>query len=185
MTMAAIGASSYRRFQQEQEAVLDRILTEYSDALVRYAYSIVHHAAAAEDIAAESIAILLSRRRNLRNEENLRAYLYRIVNHKSIDYLRQNRNEVPMEDVENVLGGGDPAVNLLLQERNRQLYCCMQQLPQQYRQILQLAYLEEFDVKSICRILGKSTKQVYNLLSRARSSLKSLLEKEGITYEDI
>ena len=90
-----------------------------------------------------------------------------------------------MEDVENVLGGGDPAVNLLLQERNRQLYCCMQQLPQQYRQILQLAYLEEFEVKTICRILGKSTKQVYNLLSRARSSLKSLLEKEGITYEDI
>lgn len=181
--MAEFGASSYRRFQLQ--TVLDRIVMEYSDALVRYAYSIVHNASAAEDIAAESIAILLSRRRNLQSEENLRAYLYRIANHKSIDYLRQNRNEVPLEDVENVLGGSDPAMNLLLQERNRQLYCCMQQLPQQYRQILQLAYLEEFDVKTICRILGKTTKQVYNLLSRARSSLKSLLEEEGITYEDI
>lgn len=183
--MAEIGASSYRRFQHEQETVLDRVLIQYSDALVRYAYSIVHNSSAAEDIAAESIAILLSRRRNLQSEENLRAYLYRIANSKAIDYLRQNRHEVPLEDVENVLGGADPAANYLLQERNRQLYCALQQLNQQYRQVLQLAYLENFDVKTICRILGKAPKQVYNLLTRARASLKSLLEKEGITYEDI
>lgn len=183
--MAEIGASSYRRFGQEQGFSLDHILIAYADSLVRYAYSLVHDAQAAEDIAAESIAVLLTKRKSFHDEGHLRAYLYKIVNFKSMDYLRQNRHTVPLEDVENVLGGGDPAVDLLKKERDMQLYRCMQQLPQQYRQVLQLAYFEAFDVKTICLVLRKREKQVYNLLSRARASLKQLLEKEGITYEDI
>ena len=57
--MAEIGASSYRRFQQTQETALDQILITYSDALVRFAYSMVHSAAAAEDITAEWVLIRL------------------------------------------------------------------------------------------------------------------------------
>ena len=42
-----------------------------------------------------------------------------------------------------------------------------------------------FSVEEICAIMSRSKKQVYNLLSRAKASLKTLLEKVGITYEDI
>ena len=183
--MAEIGASSYRRFPQTQEAVLDQMLIIYSDALVRYAYSMVHSAAAAEDIAAESMAILLTKHKHFRDEAHMRAYLYRIVHHKCVDHLRLNSHLVALEDVENVLGSGDPADDVLLKERNEAIYRCMQTLPNQYRQVLQLAYFDGFAVADICRIVRKSTKQVYNLLLRAKASLKELLEKEGITHEDI
>ena len=61
----------------------------------------------------------------------------------------------------------------------------MQQLPEQYRQVLQLTYFDGFDVEQITVITKKSKKQVYNLLTRARSSLGKLLIKEGISDEDI
>ena len=183
--MAGIGASSYRRFQQEKETVLDQILITYSDALVRFAYSLVHNATAAEDIAAESIAILLTKHRLFRDEAHMRAYLYQIAHHKSMDYLRRHKHLVPLEDVENVLGSGDLETGALLKERNAAIYRCMQALPEQYRRVLQLAYFDGFAVKDICRITKKTAKQVYNLLSRARAALKDLLEKEGITHEDI
>jgi RNA polymerase sigma-70 factor (ECF subfamily) len=61
----------------------------------------------------------------------------------------------------------------------------MQKLPEQYRQVLQLIYLEDFSVPEVCTILGKDPKQIYNLLTRARSSLRTELEKEGITHEDL
>ena len=51
--------------------------------------------------------------------------------------------------------------------------------------MLQLKYLEGFEGKQICDILGRSAKQVYNLLARAKVALKQQLEREGISYEDL
>lgn len=183
--MAEIGASSYRRFLSWDSTVLDQILVSYSDALVRYAYSLVQNAAVAEDVAAESIAILLTRKKVFPDEGHMRAYLYKIVYTKAMDYLRRHRNEVALEDVENVLGSGDPEVGVLINERNATIYRCLQKIPAQYRQVLQLAYFDGFGIQDISMITRKNTKQIYNLLARAKASLKDLLIKEGISYEDI
>lgn len=182
--MAEIGASSYRRFQQEETA-LDQILITYADGLVRFAYSLVHNAAAAEDIAAESIAVLLTKPKRFRDEAHIRAYLYKITRNKAMDHLRLHRYLVALEDVENVLGFGDLEVQACVRERNDAIYRCMQALPEQYRQVLHLAYFEGFAPREICGIMKKSEKQIYNLLARARVALKQLLEKEGISHEDI
>ena len=182
--MAEIGASSYRRFPQEETA-LDQILISYADALVRFAYSLVHNAAVAEDIAAESIAIYLSRPRFLKKNNEIRPYLFKIVHNRSMDYLRLHRHLIALEDVENVLGFGDLEADTIKNERNETIYRCLQTLPEQYRLVLQLTYFDGFDNPSLCRIMGKSTKQIYNLLQRAKVALKTLLEKEGITHEDI
>lgn len=183
--MAEIGASSYRRFLSLDADALDQILITYSDALVRFAYSLVQNAAVAEDIAAESIAVLLMKHRSFRDDGHLRAYLYKIARNKAMDYLRHHRDSVPLADVENVLGSGDPEAGFLESQRNEAIFRCMQRLPEQYRLALQLAYFDGFTVSQICRVTGKSSKQVYNLLARAKATLKELLEKEGITHEDI
>ena len=183
--MAEIGASSYRRFHSWNTTILDQILIAYSDALVRYAYSLVQNAAVAEDIAAESIAILLTRHKSFRDEGHIRAYLYKIAHNKAMDHLRRYRHEVALEDVEHVLGSGDPEAQFVQGQRNEAIYRSLQKLPQQYRQVLQLAYFDGFDVTQISSITGKSAKQVYNLLARAKASLKELLIKEGVSHEDI
>ena len=183
--MAEIGASSYRRFQQGEQTALDQILVAYSDSLVRFAYSLVHDSAAAEDIAAESIAILLTTYKKFRDDGHMRAYLYGIARHKAMDYLRLHRYMVPLEDVENVLGFGDLESDTLKKERNEAIYRAMQTLPQQYRQVLQLQYFDGFEPQQVAQILKKSAKQTYNLLARAKVALKELLEKEGITHADI
>ena len=48
-----------------------------------------------------------------------------------------------------------------------------------------LTWFEEFSNEQVASILGKSAKQVYNLRSRAKETLKKMLEKEGITREDL
>ena len=183
--MAEIGASSYRRFLPGETTTLERIISTYSDALVRFAYSFVRNSAVAEDVAAESIAIFYLKGKHFPDEIHMRAYLYKVVRSKAMDYLRRHRREVPLDDVENVLGSGDPEAQLRTEERDEALYRCLQQLPDQYRQALQLAYFDGFSVKEICAVTKRSPKQVYNLLARARSSLKEKLEKEGISHEDL
>jgi RNA polymerase sigma-70 factor (ECF subfamily) len=60
----------------------------------------------------------------------------------------------------------------------------LNQLAPQYAEVLCLTYLEENSVDEVCLLLKKSKKQVYNLLARAKTALKPLLEKEGISYEN-
>jgi len=185
MEMEKNGESSYRRFLRGDQNGLAELICAYSDALVRFAYSFTRDSTQAEDIVSESFAVLCLKRKHFPDENRLRAYLYKIVRNRSLDYLRRHRSHVPLEDLENVLGTGDPEQKHLLDQRNALIYACMQRLPEQYRQVLVLAYLEDFPPKQIGAILHQPAKRVYNLLARARKTLKELLEKEGVTYEDI
>ncbi len=183
--MAEIGASSYRRFLLGEDRALEEIVAEYSDALVRFAGSLVG-LSAGEDVAAEAMALFLFKRKQFPDEARMRAYLYKIARSKAMDHLRRHRETVPLEDVEGVLGDGDPLVQILRRERDAVLYRNLQKLPVQYREVLTLAYLDEFSVEQICTVLKKKPKQVYNLLARGKSALKANLEKEGIThYEEL
>ena len=185
IAMAEIGASSYRRFLQGDQTGLEELIRTYSDALVRFAYGIVGSSAAAEDVAADSIATLLLKKKHFPDDAHMRAYLYRIARNKALDHLRRHRGQVPLEDVENVLGSGNPERDLLIEYRDKTLYLCLQKIAPQYRQILQLVYLDGFSVEQACVILKATPKQVYNLLARAKAALKLILEKEGITHEDL
>lgn len=183
--MPGIGASSYRRYLANNPETLEMLVHSYSDALVRYAYSYVGNAAVAEDIMEDAFALYIAKKIEFDQKEQIRCWLYKTVRSRSIDYLRRHRREVSLEGLEQVLSAQDPYVDAAKRERDAALYRNLQKLPQQYRAVLQLHYIEDFKVERICEILKKSPKQVYNLLTRARASLKELLIKEGITYEEL
>ena len=182
--MAEYGESSYRRFLRGDKVALEELVKQYSDSLVRYAYSLVKDSVIAEEVMEDCFAALFMKAPKLQSDEHVKRYLYRIAHNKSMDYLRRRR-DVSLEEVECVLGAADPLDDIVLKERDRTLYLCMRQLPQQYREVLILTYFEGFRTEDICRILGVRTKQAYNLHARAKIALRELLEKEGMSHEDI
>ena len=185
MHVGEFGESSYRRFLQGDRLDLENLIRTYSDGLVRFAYSYVKDSAAAEDVAEDTFATLYVKGKHFRDEAHLRAWLYRVARNKSIDYLRRHRHEVPLSDVENVLQWGDAREDVRRQLRNEALYICLQKLPDQYREVLYLTYWDRFSLQQTGRILGKSPKQIYNLHTRAKTVLRQLLQKEGISHEDL
>lgn len=175
----------YLRFLQGDNGALEELVRMYSDALVRFAYCYVKDAAAAEDIMENAFASLIVKRKRFSSDGNIRAYLYKAVRNKSIDYLRAHKKFVPLTDFEKVIRSGETETSVLRKECNRTIYRCMQKLPTQYQETLYLAYFEDCDAEKIAKIIKKTKKQVYNLLARAKAALKTLLEKEGISYEDV
>lgn len=164
---------------------LEALVQAYSDPLVRFAYCFVKDSAAAEDIMEDAFATLVCKRKRFHESENLRAYLYKIVRNKCVDYLRAHKKRTPLDDVEHVLFAADGEADVVRRENARLVYRCMQQLPSQYAEALYLSYFEEYSTEELCKILKRSKKQIYNLLSRAKLSLKELLIKEGMFYEDL
>lgn len=183
--MADHGESSYHLDLKNSEA-LEEIVRTYAQPLIRYAYTLVGSTAVAEDAMEDAIAALLVKGgASFRSPQALRAWLYRTTRNKAVDYLRRHRREMPLEDVEQILHTWDAEQDAQLRQRDARLYACMQRLPQQYREVLELTYFEGFSVEQICALRRKSAKQVYNLLARAKASLKERLIEEGITYEDL
>lgn len=182
--MTDSGASSYRLNLTEPGA-LEYWVQALAEPLVRYAYSITHASAAAEDAMEDAFAALFAGRRHFRSPQQLRAWLYKTTHNKAVDYLRRHKREVPLSDVENVLSSAGPETHIALLERNRTVYVCMQRLPMQYREVLQLTYFEDFCIADVCAVMHKTPKQVYNLLARAKVALKELLIEEGISHENL
>lgn len=173
-------------WENGREAVsLETIIRTYSDPLVRFACSYVGSASVAEELMEDALADVLLRDKTFEEEAHFRAYLYKTVRHRCLNYLRFHRKIVPLEDVEAVLFCGDMEGDAIKRQRDRTVFACLCELPLQYRQVLTLMYFDGFSVDEISAILNRSKKQVYNLLARARASLKMQLEKVGITYEDL
>ena len=183
--MSETGVCSYRRFLKGDSDALEELIRTYSDPLTRFAFCYVGSAAAAEEVMEDALTDVLLKGKRFDDEAHFKAYLYKAVRHRAINYLRHHRKHVPLEDVENVLSCGDMEADAIKLERDRTVFACMQVLPEQYRQALTLKYFDGFSVEEICSVTGQSSKQVYNLLSRAKTALGKILEKVGISHEDL
>lgn len=179
------GVGSYRRYLQGDENALEELIREYSDPLVRFALCLVKDISVAEDVVEDAFATLLFKRRHFSERDNFRAYLYRIVRNKCMDFLRFHKRHTTIEPLENILVGGDLYKETEMRERNEKLWSCINALPLQYKDVLYLVYFEGYKPETVSGIVRKSKKQTYNLLARAKASLKELLIKEGISYEDL
>lgn len=164
---------------------LETIIQTYSDPLVRFATSYVGSVSVAEELMEDALADVLIRDRKFNDEAHFKAYLYKAVRHRCLNYLRFHRKMVPLEDVEDALCTGNLEADAIKRERDRAVFACMKELPLQYRQVLTLTYFDGFSADEVCAIMSRSKKQVYNLLSRAKTSMKTLLEKVGITDEEL
>lgn len=179
------GAILYSKYLDGDDNALEQLVELYSDGLVRFAYCFVKDSAVAEDVAADAFATLIFKRKRFSPRASFKTYLYKIARNKCLDYLRYHKRFVPLDDLSNVLASNDGADNVEARERATILYRCMQGLNPQYRYVLTLTYIEDFSAEQTAKIMGKNIKQVYNLLARAKTSLKQLLIDEGINYEDI
>jgi RNA polymerase sigma-70 factor (ECF subfamily) len=183
--MVEFGESSYCRFLQGDQTALEELIRTYSDELVRYAFSFVRSSDVAEELVSDVFAALYMKRKSLRQEQLLRAYLYKMTRSRAIDYLRRHRREVPLEDVEQVLCGESVEKEYLRRFRDEKLRRCVEALPKQYREVLELLWFQGLSMEQAGRVLGRTTRQIYNLHARGKIALRTLLEKEGITREDL
>ena len=53
----------------------------------------------------------------------------------------------------------------------------------EYRRVLILVYFEDMTVEEAALTMGKTRKQIYNLLERGKKALKEELEKSGFIFD--
>ena len=182
------GASSYRRFLEGDDDGIVEIIKDHKDGLMLYLNSFVQNIHLAEDLTEDTFVKLIARRPRFSGKSTFKTWLYAIGRNVALDFLRKNAKlpTVSAEEAMTLIADeADVARQYLCSERKLQVHKALKQLNDEYRQVLVLVYFEDFQNDQVASIMGKSKKQVENLVYRAKLSLKSELEKEGFVYEDL
>ena len=146
--------------------------------LYRIAYAWCHDPALADDLVQETLSKAWARRAQLRDEAVLKGWMVSILNHCWLDYLRGRRDFDDVDDLQDELESGaeSPEACCNREEVVACVRAAVARLPQGQRQVLTLVDLEEFGYAEVAGILDIPVGTVMSRLSRARASLKNLLD---------
>jgi RNA polymerase sigma-70 factor (ECF subfamily) len=146
--------------------------------LYRIAYAWCHDAALADDLAQMTVEKALRAAGQLREPEKLRAWLLKILANCLRDHLREAREFVDIESIEDVLaaGGATPEESRASAELVGRVRAAVAGLPLGQRQVVTLVDLEECSYVEAGEILEVPIGTVMSRLCRARRALRDALE---------
>jgi RNA polymerase sigma-70 factor (ECF subfamily) len=181
----------------DQDA-LRRFFDEYFDRLYRFAYARLRgDATLAEDAAQNSMVKALRGLSGFRGEAGLFSWLATICRNEIADLVEKSArvaaHTVSLDagggarDAAHAVaapeGAGDQA--LAGAERLRVIRQVLDELPGRYGEMLELKYIEEWDVERIAQRVGLSFEAAQSQLQRARGAFRSALEVRGLSAQDL
>ena len=181
------GASSYRRFLDGDDSGMVELIRDYKDGLLLYLNSYTNNYSIAEDCVQDTFIKLAVKKPKFREKSSFKTWLYTIGRNVMMSHMRKaaRRNDVLIDDCYNISAETDLDKDHLREEQKIRLHQAIKRLKPEYQQVLYLTYFEDFSNIETAHIIGKSKKQVENLLYNARRSPRSELEKEGFDYEGL
>ena len=162
------------KLEQQTE---DLLLRQY-DRYYRLAYSYTHSTQDALDIVQESAYRAIKHRHLVRNDAYLGTWIYRIVIHTSLEFLRKQKREMPMAQPEEPTEAA-----AISQEESEQMHRQwelqeeLERLTEKERTVLTLRYFEDCTLEEIAQITGENLNTVKARLYRSLKKLRLGMEQ--------
>ena len=175
------GASSYRRYLDGDEEAFEQIVKDYFDPLTGFIDSYVHDAAASEDIAIDTFSDLIVHKHRYNFRVSLKTYLFMMGRSRALNYIkRRGRFQmVALSAVEKELPeASSPEEEFNCESRKRAVRSAVSQLGSEMQEAVCLVYFEQMGCADAAKVMRKTVKQVYNLLYRAKTILRTILAEE-------
>lgn len=182
------GAENYRRYLGGDDSAMVDLVGEYRDGMILFVNGYVKNLHTAEEVAEDVFFRLAVKKPRYRPSASFRTWLYTIARNEAVSRLRRDsrRRTEELDSVEQPASDGDLLVRGIIEsERAVTLHRAMAGLKPEYSAVLYLTFFEELSAGETAAVMKKSRKQIGNLLYRAKTALRSALEKEGFVYEEL
>ena len=171
----------YRQYISGDETGLDELMKKYGAPLTLYIDGYLHDVHEAEDLMMETFSWLFTKKPRIR-DGCFKAYLYKAARHMALRHKSRRRLFFSLEDLTEEPDGQTLVEEVVrTKERDQILHFCMDELNPDYRESLYLTYFEGMSYLQAAEVMGKSVKQITNMVYRGKERLRGLLEREGIT----
>jgi RNA polymerase sigma-70 factor, ECF subfamily len=179
------------------QAALRQFFDEYFDRLYRFAYARLRgDAALAEDAAQNALTRGLKGLAGFRGEAGLFSWLAQICRNEIADLVEKSARIAAHTVSLDAAGSARDAAYAVAApeagekalagaERMRVIRQILDELPGRYGEMLELKYIEEWDVERIARRVGLSFEAAQSQLQRARLAFRSALLARGLAVADL
>ena len=175
----ALPANAVSRARCGEAEAFAAIYDRYHRAIHRYVYRLLGDAAQADDVTQETFIQAWRSLGQLRDEERLEGWLYRIASNKCLSLLRRRRllRFLRLGGADRRASGSDDDPTAEVAQRDvvaRALRC----LPHGLAVCLILRHAEGFSCAEVAEILGISQQTVWTRLSRGREAFAAAYERQ-------
>ena len=171
----------YHQYLDGDDAGLTALMEKYGNALTLYIDGYLGDIHEAKDLMIDVFAYLLAKRPRIR-AGGFKPYLYKSARNMALRHKSRRRAVFSLEAMAQEPEGAHLIEDVVKnKERNQILHACLDRLNVDYREALYLTYFNGMSYAEAAEIMGKSVKQVTNLVYRGKQSLRTLLQKEGLT----
>ena len=153
-----------------QQSRIERIVNVYGDMLFRMCYIMLGNRADAEDAVQDTMIRCYQKAPDFESEAHERAWLIVTAKNRCRDVLRFRRRNLQACPVELPAEMSDDADGSILQ--------ALMAVPEKYRIVLELYYVEGYRTEDIARIIRRTTSAVKMRLKKGRRLLEEKYRKE-------
>ena len=149
---------------------IGRVMNTYGDMLFRLCLITLGNSSDAEDVVQETLIKYLHKAPEFKNAEHEKAWLITVATNKCKDMLRfKNRRKVVNID----------EINEFTKDAlDSGIIDALMTLPDKFRIVLVLYYVEEYGIKDIAKVIGRTESAVKMRLKKGRRLLEEAYRKE-------
>lgn len=149
---------------------VERVVHTYGNMLFRLCLITLGNASDAEDVIQETMITYLLKKSEFKDAEHEKAWLITVASNKCKDLLRF-RARHPMIDLEQIQ-------EFAAEDSDSGILEALMTLPEKFRIVLILYYVEEYRIEEISKVIGKTPSAVKMRLQKGRSLLEKVYRKE-------
>jgi RNA polymerase sigma-70 factor (ECF subfamily) len=168
------------RARRGDEAAFEQLVLRHQRYVFNLAYRVLSDYAEAEDVTQEAFVRVWRGLSGFRGQARFTTWLYRIVHNLCLNRLPRLRRELlQTEPLEEVLPTPDPSPADLFDVRERLafLHAQLDQMPEKYRLVLTLRYLQHLSYAEVAAALDVPMGTVKTHIHRARQLLQERLRQ--------
>ena len=149
------------------------IVGRYQSKIAALAYKMGVESSSIEDVVSEIMLKVYKNLGRYRSEFAFSTWIYRISTNHIIDFSKKKR-PLPIEEAD-LVSPEDIFSDHHVRERADEVRDAIALLPERYRTVITLKYLEDRQIDEIAEILGKKESTVKVWLMRGRNKLRELI----------
>jgi RNA polymerase sigma-70 factor (ECF subfamily) len=154
----------------------------HNRALFAFLVKLVRDRELAEEVLSETMLEIWRQAGRFEGKSSVTTWLFSIGHHKAVSRLRKKREVALDDEVAAAIEDQAPGPDSIAagQGMSRLLQGMMEKLSLDHREILHLAYFQEFSVQEIADTLDLPENTVKTRMFYARQKLKGMLEAAGV-----
>lgn len=149
---------------------VESVVRTYGNMLFRLCLITLGNVSDAEDVIQETMVTYMQKKPEFLDAEHEKAWLITVATNKCKDLLRF-RARHPMIDLEQIQ-------EFTVEKSDSGILEALMTLPEKFRMVLILYYVEEYRIEEIAKVIGKTPSAVKMRLQKGRKLLEKAYRKE-------